>query len=62
MKQGRRLFRGEKEILRRQHLNPEDYSFLGECIDDSGRPGSYFRVQNKKTGIIKVICKYGSKN
>lgn len=61
MKQGRRLYRDEKEILKRQYLNPEDYSFLGECLDASGRPGSYFKVQNKKTGNIKIICKFGKK-
>jgi len=61
LKQGRRLYRDEKEILKRQHLNPEDYSFLGECIDENGRPGSYFKVQNKKTGNIKIICKFGKK-
>lgn len=61
MKQGRKLFRNEKEILRKQHLNPEDFSFLGECLDDTGRPGAYFRVQNKKTGNIKVICRFTGK-
>ena len=57
MKQGRKLFRGEKEILQKQHLNPDDFCFLGECLDTDGRPGAYFKIQNKKTGNIKVICK-----
>lgn len=53
MKQGRRLYRNEKEILRRQHLNPEEYSFMGETIDKS-----YFRIQHKQTGVIKTVCRY----
>ena len=61
MKQGRKLFRTEKELLRKQHLNPEEYCFLGECLDCDGRPGAYFRIQNKKTGNIKVICRFNSK-
>ena len=58
MKQARKLFRNEKEILRKQHLNPEDYSFLGDCIQDDGRPTSYFQIQNKKTGVIKVVSRF----
>ena len=58
MKQGRKLFRGEKEILQKQHLNPDDFCFLGECLDTDGRPGAYFKIQNKKTGNIKIISKY----
>ena len=61
MKQGRKLFRTEKELLRKQHLNPEEYCFLGECLDCDGRPGAYFRIQNKKTGNIKIICRFGGK-
>ena len=61
MKQGRKLFRSEKELLKKQHLNPEEYSFLGECLDSDGRPGSYFRIQSKKTGTIKVICRFSGK-
>lgn len=57
MKQGRKLFRGEKEILQKQHLNPDDFCFLGECLDTDGRPGAYFKIQNKKTGSIKIICR-----
>lgn len=57
MKQGRKLFRGEKEIIQKQHLNPDDFCFLGECLDTDGRPGAYFKIQNKKTGNIKVICR-----
>ncbi len=59
MKQGRRLFRNEKEVLKRQHINPEDYSFLGECLDSEGKYGAYFKIQHKQTGNIKVICRYG---
>ena len=58
MKQGRRLYRNEKEILRKQHLNPEEYSFLCDCLDTDGKPGSYFKIQNKKTGSIKIISKF----
>lgn len=58
MKQGRRLYRNEKEILRKQHLNPEEYSFLGNCLDTDGKPGSYFKIQHKNTGNIKIISKY----
>ena len=58
MKQGRKLFRTEKELLRKQHLNPEEYCFLGECLDCDGRPGAYFRIQSKKTGNIKIISKF----
>lgn len=58
MKQGRRLYRNEKELLRKQHLNPEEYSFLGECLNTDGKPGSYFKIQSKKTGNIKIISKY----
>ena len=58
MKQGRRLYRSEKEILRKQHLNPEEYSFLCDCLDTDGKPGSYFKIQNKKTGNIKIISKF----
>ena len=61
MKQGRKLFRNEKELLKKQHLNPEEYSFVGECLDCDGRPGAYFRIQNKKTGNIKVICRFSGK-
>lgn len=59
MKQGRRLFRNEKELLRKQHINPEDYSFLGECLDNEGRCGAYFKIQHKQTGNIKIVCRYG---
>lgn len=58
MKQGRRLYRNEKEILRKQHLNPEEYSFLGDCLDTDGKPGCYFKIQSKKTGNIKIISKH----
>lgn len=58
MKQGRRLYRNEKEILRKQHLNPEEYRFLGDCLDTDGKPGNYFKIQSKKTGNIKIISKY----
>lgn len=58
MKQARKLFRSEKELLRKQHINPEEYAFLGECIDSDGRPGAYFKIQNKKTGVIKIICRF----
>lgn len=61
MKQGRKLFRGEKEILQKQHLNPDDFCFLGECLDTDGRPGAYFKIQNKKTGNIKVICRFNGR-
>lgn len=57
MKQGRKLYRNEKEILKRQHLNPEEYTFLGEHLVDN-RPSAYFRVQHKQTGNIKIICRY----
>lgn len=61
MKQGRKLFRGEKEIIQKQHLNPDDFCFLGECLDTDGRPGAYFKIQNKKTGNIKVICRFNGR-
>lgn len=61
MKQARKLFRNEKELLKRQHLNPEEYAFLGECLDVDGRPGAYFRIQHKTTGNIKVICRFNGK-
>ena len=58
MKQARKLYRNEKELLRKQHINPENYAFLGECLDVDGRPGAYFKIQDKKTGNIKVICRF----
>lgn len=61
MKQGRRLTRSEKELLRKQHINAEDFSYLGECLSTDGRPSAYFRIQNKKTGNIKVICRFTGK-
>ena len=61
MKQGRKLFRCEKEILQKQHLNPDDFCFLGECLDTDGRLGAYFKIQNKKTGNIKVICRFNGR-
>ena len=57
MKQARKLFRDEKNILRKNHLNAEEYSFLSDCIQEDGRPTSYFKVIHKKTGVIKIMCR-----
>ena len=61
MKQGRRLTRSEKELLQKQHINPEDFCYLGECIGIDNRPSAYFKIQNKKTGSIKVICRFNGR-
>ena len=61
MKQGRKLTRTEKEILKGNKLNWTEWGFLADCIDEKGRPTSYFKIQHKQTGVIKVICRYGRK-
>lgn len=58
MKQGRKLYRSEKEILKKQHISPEEYSFLGECLDSEGKYGAYFKIQHKQTGNIKIVCRF----
>lgn len=58
MKQGRKLTRDEKNILRNHDLKAEDWQFLGDCLDDTGRPTSYFKIQNKSSAAIKIIDRY----
>lgn len=55
MKQGRRLTRTEKEILRKHMLIWSEWEFLADVIDDTGRPTNGFKIQHKKTGVIKII-------
>lgn len=61
MKQGRKLTRTEKEILKRNMLNWSEWEFLADCIDETGRPTSYFKITNKQTGSIKIISRFGNK-
>ena len=55
LKQGRRLTRTEKEILRKHMLIWSEWEFLADVIDDTGRPTNGFKIQHKKTGVIKII-------
>lgn len=61
MKQGRKLTRSEKEILKRNMLNWSEWEFLADCIDENGRPTSYFKITNKLTGKINIISRFGRK-
>lgn len=58
MKQGRRLTRDEKQILRNSNLKADDWQFLCECLDDTNRPTSYFKIQNKATGQVRIIDRF----
>ena len=59
MKQGRKLTRNEKELLRNVYaLKSDDWQFLDECRDEAGRPTSFFKIQNKTTSTIKIIDRY----
>ena len=58
MKQGKRLTRTQKEILRSHGFKADDWIFLDDCRDESGRPTSFFKIQNKTTLVIRVIDKY----
>lgn len=61
MKQGRKLTRTEKETLKRNMLNWTEWGFLADCIDEAGKPTSYFKIQHKQTGNIRIICRFGKK-
>ena len=58
MKQGRKLTRSEKELLRKRHYNPEQYCYLGECIGEDHKPTSHFRIQDKVSGAIRVVSRF----
>lgn len=62
MKQGKRLTRNQKDILRNHDLKADDWMFLDECRDETGRPTSYIKIQHKTNGKIKVIDKFKRKN
>lgn len=57
MKQGRKLTRTEKEILRKNKLNADEYQFLADVIMPDGRPTSSFKIQHKQTGAIRIISR-----
>lgn len=58
MKQGKRLSRAQKEVLQSHKLKADDWMFLDDCRDESGRPTSYIKLQHKVTGQIKIIDKF----
>ena len=58
MKQPRKLTRDEKVKVVRKNLNPTEWMFLGDVLDESGRPTSYFKVINKRTNRIVLVDRY----
>ena len=58
MKQGKTLSRAQKEVLQSHKLKADDWMFLDDCRDESGRPTSYIKLQHKVTGQIKIIDKF----
>lgn len=58
MKQGRKLTRTEKTILRNQNLKADDWQFLCDCTDDTGRPTSFFKIINKSTAVIRIVDRF----
>lgn len=58
MKQGKRLSRAQKEVLQSHKLKADDWMFLDDCRDESGRPTSYIKLQHKVTGQVKIIDKF----
>ncbi|MBO7732808.1 MAG: hypothetical protein J6S67_09655 [Methanobrevibacter sp.] len=58
MKQGKRLSRAQKEVLQSHKLKADDWMFLDDCRDESGRPTSYFKIQHKTSGQIKIVDKF----
>ena len=58
MKQGKRLSRAQKEVLQSHKLKVDDWMFLDDCRDESGRPTSYIKLQHKVTGQVKIIDKF----
>lgn len=58
MKQGKRLTRSQKVILQSHKLKADDWMFLDDCRDESGRPTSYIKLQHKVTGQVKIIDKF----
>lgn len=58
MKQGKKLTRTQKEILQSKHLKADDWMFIDDCRDESGRPTSFFKIQHKATGTIRIVDKF----
>ena len=58
MKQGKRLTRSQKELLHSHKLKADDWCFIDDCRDETGRPTSYIKLQHKSTGQIKIIDKF----
>lgn len=58
MKQARKLTRNEKELLRNKYsLKPDDWQFLDDCRDETGRPLNHFKIINKSNGQIRIVDK-----
>lgn len=60
MKQGRKLTRAEKVLLHKMDLKVDDWQFLDDCRDPSGRVTAYFKIINKNNKTIKVIDRFWS--
>ena len=58
MKQSKKLTRSQKELLQNHKLKADDWMFVDNCRDDSGRPTSFIKIQHKATGQIKIIDKF----
>ena len=58
MKQGKKLTRTQKELLRSHGLKADDWIFIDECRDEKGKPTSFIKIQNKTTLTIRIIDKY----
>jgi hypothetical protein len=58
MKQGKRLTRNQKQVLQSHNLKADDWMFLDDCRDETGRPTSYIKIQHKQTGKVRIIDKF----
>lgn len=61
MRNGKPLTRSQKEALSAYKLNWKDYNFVCDVVDDKGRVTSYFKVQRKSDGAIRLIDRYARK-
>ena len=64
MKQGRKLTRNEKELLRNVYaLKSDDWQFLDECRDEAGRPTSFSKFKIKPHQQLRsLIATEGGNN
>lgn len=58
MKQGKKLTREQKEKLFKRGYKPDDWMFVGDLLDDKGRPTSYWKFIHKTSNRTMTMDRF----